>query len=99
MLELEVIYFDEVRVKVTGRQAPLSGVDGLNDEEQKLFEALGPAFEQERLRVAKMLANKPDEKLFGETEFELRDHLLHLGAQTLETAANERQKKGRLRGC
>jgi hypothetical protein len=71
----------------------------LNEEEQNLFEALGPAFEQERFRVAKMLANKPDEKLFGETEFELRDHLLHLGAQTLETAASERQKKGRLRGC
>ncbi len=99
MLELEVIYFDKVRVRVTEGQAPLTGVDVLSEDEQKLYEALGPAFEQERLRVAKMLANKPDEKLFGETEFELRDHLLRLGAQTLETAALERQKKGRLRGC
>ena len=75
------------------------GVDVLDEEEQRLFEALGPAFEQERFRVAKMLASKPDEKLFGETEFELRDHMLRLGAQSLEAAAMERQKKGRLRGC
>jgi len=81
------------------QQAPLTGVKVLNEEEQSLFEALGPAFEQERLRVAKMLANKPDEKLFGDTEFELRDHMLHLGAQSLEAAAKERQKKGRVRGC
>lgn len=75
------------------------GVDRLNDEEQRLFEALGPAFDQERIRMAKMLASKPDGELLGETEFELRDHLLHLGAQLLETAAAERQKKGRVRGC
>lgn len=72
--------------------------DELTEEEQKLFEALGPAFERERLRVAKMLANKPDEKLFGETEFELRDHMLRLGAQSLEEAAAKRPKKG-VPGC
>lgn len=75
------------------------GATELSEDERKLFEALGPAFEQERLRIAKMLASKPDEKLFGETEFVLRDHLLHLGAETLEAAAKERQKKGRVRGC
>ena len=81
------------------QQAPLTGSDVLNEEEQCLFQALGPAFEQERLRVAKLLANKPDEKLFGDTEFELRDHVLRLGARSLEAAAKERQKKGRVRGC
>lgn len=81
------------------QQTPLTGAEALNKDEQDLFEALGPAFEQERLRVAKMLANKPDEKLFGDTEFELRDHMLGLGARSLETAAKERQKKGRVRGC
>jgi hypothetical protein len=75
------------------------GADALDNEERQLFEALGPAFEQERMRIAKMLANKPDRELFGQTEFELRDHLLQLGARSLEAAAQERQKKGRVRRC
>ena len=84
---------------MTEQRGVLTGGESLGDEERQLFEALGPAFEQERLRVAKMLAHKSDKELFGQTEFELRDHLLRLGAQSLETAATERQKKGGLRGC
>ena len=77
----------------------LAGKEALNPQERQLFEALGPAFEQERIRVAKMLASKSDGELFGQTEFALRDRLLHLGAQSLEAAAQQRQKKGRVRGC
>jgi len=66
----------------------------LNEDEQRIYERLGPLFEQERLRMAKALASGP---LFGEREFELRDQVHDLGAQALEVAADERQKKGRIR--
>lgn len=74
-------------------------VEPLSEAERAIFEALGGAFEEERLRVAKLLASKPDGELFGETEFELRDRLHRLGAASLEGAAEQRQKKGRVRGC
>ena len=71
----------------------------LTAEEQWLYERLGPLFEQERLRMAKALASKKDSELFGANEFEVRDRVHELGAKALEVAANERQKKGRIRGC
>ena len=71
----------------------------LTAEEQLLYERLGPLFEQERLRMAKALASKKDSELFGANEFEVRDRVHELGAKALEVAANERQKKGRIRGC
>jgi len=49
--------------------------------------------------MARLLASKPDEQLFGQTEFELRDRVHQMGVQELEAAADERQKKGRIRGC
>ena len=70
----------------------------LSAEEQALFDRLGPLFEAERLRMAKALASKKDEELFGRNEYELRDRVHELGAKALEIAANERQKKGRIRG-
>jgi hypothetical protein len=74
-------------------------VERLSEAEREIFEALGPAFEEERLRVAKLLASKSDGELFGETEFELRDRLHRLGAASLERAAEQRQKKGWIRRC
>ena len=70
----------------------------LSADEQVLFERLGPLFEAERLRLAKSLASKKDEELFGRNEYELRDRVHELGAKALEIAANERQKKGWVRG-
>jgi hypothetical protein len=70
----------------------------LSEAEREMFEALQPAFEEERLRVAKLLASKADGELFGETEFELRDRVHHLAATSLEQAAEQRQKKGGVRG-
>lgn len=66
----------------------------LTADEQLLYERLGPLFEQERLRMAKALASKADNELFGQNEFEMRDRVHELGAKALELAANERQKKG-----
>lgn len=73
------------------------GVDAnLTAEEQVLLERLGPLFQQEALRMAKALAAKADHELFGQNEFEVRDRVHELGAKSLEVAANERQKKGRI---
>jgi hypothetical protein len=67
----------------------------LNEDERRIYERLEPLFEQERLRMARALASGP---LFGKKEFELRDQVHDLGAKALEVAADERQKKGRIRG-
>jgi hypothetical protein len=66
----------------------------LNEDEQRIYERLEPLFEQERKRMARALASGP---LFGKKEFELRDQVHGLGAKALEAAADERQKKGRIR--
>jgi hypothetical protein len=69
----------------------------LNEHEQRIYERLEACFEEERKRVAKLLADKDDSNLFGQTEFDLRDRVHALGAKALEVVADERQKKGRLR--
>jgi hypothetical protein len=76
--------------------SPQESLD-LNEEEQLLYERLEGCFEQERKRVAKLLADKDDSNLFGQTEYDLRDRVHALGAKALEVVADERQKKGRLR--
>jgi len=76
----------------------MSAESNLTVDERELYERLGPLFEAERLRMAKSLASKKDGELFGRNEYELRDRVHELGAKALEIAANERQKKGRVRG-
>ncbi len=74
----------------------------LNEEQeaeaQRIYERLEGAFDQERMRMARLLASKGNHELFGQTEYELRDRVHDLGARVLEAAAGERQKKGRIRG-
>jgi hypothetical protein len=74
----------------------------LNEEQeaeaQRIYERLRGAFEEELRTMARFMASKPNHQLFGQTEFELRDRVHELGARVLETAADERQKKGRVRG-
>ncbi len=66
----------------------------LNDEEQLVYERLAGCFDEERKRIAKLLADKDDSNLLGQTEYDLRDRVHALGAKALEVAADERQKKG-----
>lgn len=65
--------------------------EALTEEERRIYERLGPLFDEERLRMAQALASGP---LFGQKEFELRDQVHELGARALEAAADERSKKG-----
>ncbi len=63
-------------------------------EAQALFQRLKAAFEREALQLARLMASKEDRQLLGGTEFEVRDQVHRLGAQVLETALQERKKKG-----
>lgn len=73
----------------------------LNEEQeaeaQRIYERLRGAFDEELKTMSRFMASKPNNQLFGQTEFELRDRVHELGARVLETAADERQKKGRIR--
>jgi hypothetical protein len=66
-------------------------------ESQRIYERLRGAFDKELKTMARFMASKPTHELFGQTEYELRDRVHELGAQVLETAADERQKRGRIR--
>jgi hypothetical protein len=61
---------------------------------QQLFESLKAAAEHDLRAVAESLATQPDDRLFGRTEFELRDLVLRLGAKALQAAAQQRKKGG-----
>ena len=77
-----------------GRQCP----DGMTPEQfaqaQRVFEISQKAAEDELWRMACLTATKQDGEMLGETEFQMRDMLLRIGAAALETAVNERRKKG-----
>jgi hypothetical protein len=64
---------------------------------ERIYQAMRPACEEELRRIARLLASKPDDKLLGRTEFEVRDRVHTIGAKAIETALNER-KKGATRG-
>jgi hypothetical protein len=66
-------------------------------EAQRLAQIIGQKAQEEALRMARLLASKPDAQLLGKTEFEIRDRVHALGAFALETALQER-KKGATKG-
>lgn len=64
------------------------------DEAERLFQTLRPVVEAELRQLTQLLASKPDNKLLGKTEFEVRDAVHRIGAKAIETALNERKKGG-----
>lgn len=72
--------------------------DGLTAEQlteaQRSFEVMRKAAEEDLWRVACLMAGKPDDQLLGRTEFEVRDHILRIGAKAIQTAVNGRKKGG-----
>lgn len=60
----------------------------------QLYESLKAATEHDLKAIAELLATRPDDQLFGQTEFDLRQLVHRLGAQALETAAQQRKKGG-----
>jgi hypothetical protein len=63
-------------------------------EAQHLASLLQQTFLNEAQNLARLLASKQDAQLLGRTEFEVRDAVHRLGALALQTALNERKKRG-----
>lgn len=63
-------------------------------EAQKIADKLMEVAREEVVAIAELLASKPDDKLLGKTEFEVRDRVHKIGAKAIETALNERKKGG-----
>ncbi len=61
---------------------------------EQLLESLKASAEHDLQAIAELLASQPDDQLFGQTEFQLRDLVHRLGAQALQTAADQRKKGG-----
>lgn len=63
-------------------------------EAQRIEGILRRAVEGDIQQMSRLLASKKDHELFGQTEYQIRDAVHRIGAKALETAANERSKKG-----
>jgi hypothetical protein len=63
-------------------------------EAQRLAAIIGKKAQEEALQMARILVSKPDHRLLGATEFEIRDRAHKLAASAIETALNERKKGG-----
>jgi hypothetical protein len=61
---------------------------------EQLFDTLKSAAEADLRQIAELLASKPDSKLFGETEFQLRGLVHKIGANALRVATEQRKKGG-----
>jgi hypothetical protein len=74
--------------------------DGLTPEQfteaQRHFEVMKEAVQEDLWRIARLMATKPNDKLLGRTEFEVREEVLRIGAKAIETALNGRKKGGTL---
>lgn len=63
-------------------------------EAQRIEAALLKATREDIRAMARLLASKPDRRLFGQTEFQIRDLCHQIGAKAVETALEERKKGG-----
>jgi hypothetical protein len=63
-------------------------------EAARIAEIIKQKVDEEVLRMARLLASKPDAELLGKTEYEIRDRVHEIGAFAIETALEERKKGG-----
>lgn len=73
-------------------------VDGMTPEElaevQRVHDVMLKAMDRDIWQLAQFMVTRRDDQLFGETEFTVRDKVLRMGAQALETTVNDRKKRG-----
>jgi hypothetical protein len=73
-------------------------VDGMTPEEvaevQRIHDVVLKALDKDIWQIARFMATRRDDQLFGETEFTLREKALRMGAQALEATVNDRKKRG-----
>ena len=63
-------------------------------EALRLAEIIAQKAKEEALVMARLLVSKQDHEILGATEFEIRDRVHKLGAHAVETAVNQRKKRG-----
>jgi hypothetical protein len=61
---------------------------------ERIYAAVKEKVEEQVRGMARLMASKKPSEMLGRTEFELRDLVHELGAGVLQTAINERAKKG-----
>jgi hypothetical protein len=64
------------------------------DEVQRIEQILMESVRIDIRSLAELMASKPDRQLLGKTEFEVRDLVHKIGAKAIETALQERKKRG-----
>jgi hypothetical protein len=61
---------------------------------QELAQTVFHSLEADILQMTRLLASKSDHQVLGQTEFQIRDLVHKIGAKTIQTELNARQKKG-----
>jgi hypothetical protein len=61
---------------------------------EQIFQSLRLATEADLRGLAELLACKEDGQLLGRTEYQVRDRVHAIGAKAIETAVNQRKKRG-----
>ena len=65
-----------------------------NEEAERIYQILKGRIDTDLRQLAELLASKPDHQIFGATEFEVRDRVHRIGAEAIQTALEERKKRG-----
>ncbi len=60
-------------------------------EAQQLVQRIHQAVDSEITELAKLLLSKPTKELFGQTEFQVRDLVLRIGAKVYEEHLREKK--------
>jgi hypothetical protein len=63
-------------------------------EAQRIADIVVGRTRLEVLQMARLLATRKNSEFFGQTEFAIRDAVHRIGAVTIETALEERKKRG-----
>jgi len=63
-------------------------------EAKRLAEIISAKAQEEVLALARLLVSKAPADMLGATEFEVRERVHSLGAYAVQTALNERKKRG-----
>jgi hypothetical protein len=75
----------------------MNGIELTPEQEQeakRIADILMAKMRVEAQDIARLLVSKDNPELFGQTEFQLRDRLLRLGAHGIDAALEERKKRG-----
>jgi hypothetical protein len=64
------------------------------EEAQRIADIVAAGARAEALKIGRLLASRKNSELFGDTEFQVRDAVHRIGTRALETALEERKKRG-----